>query len=510
LTGNSIVNVFYKDDVQTALEYLHQCFAEPDTVHHWELRMVRADGLILWVRETARVVTDTQGESTALIVCEDITEIRQLTEQLSFQASHDALTGLVNRREFEHRLQRVLDTARNEQTEHALCYLDLDQFKVINDTCGHVAGDELLRQLGSLLQKEIRKRDTLARLGGDEFGVLMEHCSLKQAKRVATKLRKAIEAFRFVWEERSFAIGVSIGLVPITATSMNTIEILKQADAACYAAKDRGRNRIHVYHQDDTELAQRHGEMQWVAQINRALEEDRFCLYMQTIKPLLAHADDTGDHYELLLRMREEDKRLIPPGAFLPAAERYNLSTRLDRWVLDHAFDWLLGNPGHLERLAHCAINLSGLSLGDDEFLEHVIARFEETGIPPGKICFEVTETAAIANLSSATVFIKALKELGCQFALDDFGSGLSSFAYLKTLPVDYLKIDGMFVKNIETDRIDLAMVKSINDIGKVMNIRTIAEFVENDGILEKLKEIGVDYAQGFGIAKPQPIESMM
>ena len=509
LVGNPVVNIFYKDDVQTAWENLHQCFVEPDVVHHWELRKVHEDGTIHWVQETARVITDIKGESNALIVCEDITEKRQLTEQLSFQASHDALTGLVNRREFEHRLQRVLDTTRDELTEHALCYLDLDQFKVINDTCGHVAGDELLHQLGSLLQKEARNRDTLARLGGDEFGVLMEHCSLKQAKRVATKLRKTIEAYRFAWEDRSFAIGVSIGLVPITASSKNTIEILKHVDAACYAAKDAGRNRIHIYSADDAELTHRHGEMQWVAQINRALEEDRFCLYAQSIEPLLPHADDNGEHYELLLRMRDDEGKLIPPGAFLPAAERYNLSIRLDRWVIDHAFCWLTNNPERLQRLSHCTINLSGLSLGNDEFLAYVVQQFEEMIIPPEKICFEITETAAIANLSSATVFIKTLKELGCQFALDDFGSGLSSFAYLKTLPVDYLKIDGMFVKDIETDPIDMAMVKSINDIGKVMGKRTIAEFVENEGILNKLKEINVDYAQGYGISKPRPLESM-
>jgi len=390
-----------------------------------------------------------------------------------------------------------------------LCYLDLDQFKVINDTCGHVAGDELLRQLSSLLKKEIRKRDTLARLGGDEFGVLMEHCSLEQARRVALKLRKAVERYRFAWQERSFAVGVSIGLVPITETSMNTIEILKQADAACYAAKDAGRNRIHIYQADDVDLARRSGEMQWVAQINLALEKNHFCLYAQPIIPLTQN-DYSWDHYELLVRMRNEDDSLIPPGAFLPAAERYNLSTRLDTWVVENYLNWLIAHPQHLAQLSQCAINLSGLSLGDEQFLDWLVHRFEQTAVPPDKICFEITETAAIANLSSATMFIKTLKALGCRFALDDFGSGLSSFAYLKTLSVDYLKIDGVFVKGIKNDPIDLAMVKSINDIGKVMGKQTIAEFVENEFILDRLKEIGVDYAQGFYISKPRSIDEIV
>lgn len=475
-----------------------------------EYRIIHKNGSIRWVYDKGQGVRDGSGR----LQCQDgaifdITESHNLSEQLAYYANHDVLTGLVNRREFEHRLNRVLETAREDQSEHALCYMDLDQFKVINDTSGHVAGDELLRQLGSLLNKLVRRRDTLSRLGGDEFGILMEHCTLEQAKRVANKLRQTIEDFRFVWEDRIFTIGVSIGLVPITGTSISSIEILKQADAACYAAKDTGRNRIHIYAADDTELARRSGEMQWVAQINRALDEDRFCLYAQAITPVIEHTDDVGAHYELLIRMLNNDGELIPPGAFLAAAERYNLSPRIDRWVIDRTIQWLLSEEGQVESLSHCTINLSGLSLGDDAFLSHVVSRIRESEIPASKICFEITETAAIANLSSATMFIRTLKSLGCQFALDDFGSGLSSFAYLKTLPVDYLKIDGVFVKDIENDPIDLAMVKSINDIGKVMGKRTIAEFVENDRILSKLKEIGVDYAQGFYIGKPLALEQL-
>jgi diguanylate cyclase (GGDEF)-like protein/PAS domain S-box-containing protein len=436
----------------------------------------------------------------------DITEAHHLSEELSYQASHDTLTGLINRREFEQRLQRALQIARVEKTEHALCYLDLDELKIINDTCGHVAGDALLRQLGGLLQEHVRKRDTLARLGGDEFGVLLEHCSVEQAMRVVNALHKAVGDFRFLWGDKSFNIGVSIGLVPVTEASESITAVLSAADTACYAAKDAGRNRIHVYREGDAELARRHGEMQWVPRIDQALEQDRFHLAFQ---PIAALKGSEGEHYELLIRLEDEEGHIVAPGAFLPAAERYNLSTKIDRWVIGTAFEWLSTRPEHVARLFLCAINLSGSSLGDEEFLQFVIRRFDQAKIPPHRICFEITETAAITNLTTATRFIKALKALGCRFALDDFGSGLSSFAYLKNLPVDFLKIDGMFVKEIADDPIALAMVSCINQIGHVMGKQTIAEFVENEAILEKLREIGVDYAQGYGISRPQPLADM-
>ena len=505
LTDRSILDIFYEDDSHEARANLQKCFAEPKEVHAWELRNIRKDGTVLWARFRARGVCDADGFPTALLVSEDITEMRQLSEQLSYQASHDSLTSLVNRGEFENRLQHLITRAREDAGEHALCYLDLDQFKVVNDTCGHIAGDELLRQLGGVLHQSIRKSDTLARLGGDEFAVLMENCTLEQANRVATKVHRDIEEFRFVWEDRSFNLGVSIGLVPINETSINSIEALKQADAACYAAKDTGRNRIHIYKVDDSDLARRTGEMQWVARINHALEEDLFCLYAQSIVPIGA-PEDKGEHYELLLRMLTDSRRVIQPGTFLSAAERFNLTPRLDRWIIDYFFNWLMDNPKRLERLSLCAINISALSLNDDQFLKFVVDNFDRTEIPPEKICFEITETAAIANLSRATVFIRTLKGLGCRFSLDDFGSGLSSFAYLKSLPVDFLKIDGVFVKDIANDPIDYAMVKSINDIGKVMGKQTIAEFAEDEAVFNKLKEIGVDFAQGFYLARPEAI----
>ena len=436
-----------------------------------------------------------------------INERKRSTEQLSYQASHDPLTGLVNRREFEHRGKQLLSTVSADQTEHALCYMDLDQFKVVNDTCGHAAGDEMLRQLSQVLIATLRHKDTLARLGGDEFGVLIEDCSLDNAHRIAKKLLEAIQNYQFTWQGHSFRIGVSIGLVAITKTTLNLTEVLKEADAACYMAKDKGRNRIHVYHIEDSEIAQRHGEMQWVSLINQALEEKRFCLYAQNIAPLDGRCDK---HYEVLIRMTDEKDEIIPPGAFLPAAERYNLISNIDRWVIEHTFSLLAANPNFLKKIHFVSINLSGQSITDDNFLNFIITQLDESRIKANKICFEITETAAISNLHTAAKFISTLKSKGCQFALDDFGSGLSSFAYLKNLTVDYLKIDGMFVKDIVDNPIDRAMVKSINEIGQVMGMQTIAEFVENDEIKCMLKDIGVNYAQGYGIDKPQPFGELL
>ncbi len=385
--------------------------------------------------------------------------------------------------------------------------MDLDQFKVVNDTCGHVAGDELLRQLGHVLQDTVRQSDTLARLGGDEFGVLLERCTKRQALRTVTELQQAIQNLQFSWEGQIFRIGVSIGLVAITETTPSLVELLQQADAACYMAKDLGRNRIHVFRPGDTEMSLRHGEMQWVARINHALAENRFTLYAQNIVPL---DNSTDIHYELLLRMLGENGDIIQPGAFLPAAERYDIMDKLDAWTVETSFKLVASNPAFVEQVHFITINLSGQSLTNMNFLNTVIAQIKEYKINASKICFEITETAAISNLRAATAFISKLRELGCRFALDDFGSGLSSFGYLKNLQVDYLKIDGMFVKDIVDDPIDHAMVKSINDIGHVMGMKTIAEFVENDAIKGMLREIGVDYAQGYYIGRPQPFDEIL
>ncbi len=473
-----------------------------------ELHNRKKDGSLYWVRSSISGIKDTQSNITHYIFLhEDISHERALSEQLSYQASHDDLTGLINRREFERRTERLLSTIELDKDEHALCYMDLDQFKVINDTYGHVAGDELLRQLARKLQGTIRKRDTLARLGGDEFGVLMEHCTLEQAHRVADEILKAIMDYQLFWEGNVFRIGVSIGLVGVTEASGDFTELYKRADAACYLAKDLGRNRIHTYHPDDTELAVRHGEMQWVGRINQALDEDRFCLYAQSIVSL-----DGSDnrHYELLIRMLGEQGEIIPPGSFLPAAERYNLIEKVDAWVVSHACALLAEYPLFFEQVSFVSINLSGPSLTNKHFLESILHIFKETGVSPNKVCFEVTETVAVSNLDSAISFIQTLKESGFRFALDDFGSGISSFGYLKNLPVDYLKIDGMFVKDIVEDPIDYAMVKSINEIGHLMGMQTIAEFVENDEIKVMLTDIGVDYGQGYGLGKPKQLKGLI
>ena len=427
--------------------------------------------------------------------------------QMRFQASHDALTGLHNRHEFERGAERLIEAVQQNSGEHALCFMDLDQFKVVNDTCGHIAGDELLRQLSDVLQDAVRTNDTLARLGGDEFGILMEHCSLRQAHRTATQIQRNIQDFQFSWEGETFQIGVSIGLVAIDETTASVTELLKQADAACYIAKDMGRNQIQVYNPDDTILERRHGEMQWVARINQALEKNRFTLYAQAIEPL---GNSSDMHYELLLRMIDENGEVIPPIKFLPAAERYDLMHKLDVWVVEEALSLISSNPDFIDRVNFVSINLSGQSLTHSKFLNSVIKRIERLDFEPGKLCFEITETAAISNLRAATDFINRLKNLGCHFALDDFGSGLSSFGYLKNLPVDYLKIDGVFVKDVAEDPIDHAMVKSINDIGHVMGMKTIAEFVENGAIRRMLRDLRVDYAQGYDIGRPLPFEEIL
>jgi diguanylate cyclase (GGDEF)-like protein/PAS domain S-box-containing protein len=507
---HTVFRIIREEDREPVPDLVARCIKENQPIglgNHTIL--ISRNGREYAIQDSAAPIRGPDGKLFGVVVVfSDVTEIRRLAEQMVYQANHDSLTGLVNRQEFERRLSRTLETARTDTVEHTLCYLDLDQFKVINDTCGHVAGDELLRQLASVLHDKVRKRDTLARLGGDEFGVLMEHCDLDEGRRAANALRDAVESFRFRWEDKNFRIGVSIGIASVTEATESVARVLSQADSACYAAKDRGRNRIQVYSVEDTEFVRRSGEMEWVRQINQALEENRFRLFCQPIAAIEPGRDEKG-HYEILLRMVNEEGTLVLPAEFFPAAERYHLASKIDQWVIATTFEWLRHHPNLLDHLLLCSINQSGHSLGDAAFLEYVNREFEKNGIPGSKICFEITETAAIANFASASRLITDLKKRGCQFALDDFGSGLCSFAYLRALPVDFLKIDGAFVKNIVGDPLDFAMVKSINDMGHVLGKQTIAEFVENRAILDKLREIGVDYAQGYGISSPRPLDDL-
>jgi len=478
-----------------------------------EHQIYHGDNQVMWrknatcfpVQLSCSPIKDVNNNAGVVVVFRDITHERAISRKVDFLASHDTLTGLINRHEFENRLQQAIYNIQIERSEHVLCYIDLDQFKVVNDTCGHIAGDELLRQLGNLLQGKIRQGDTLARLGGDEFGILFLHCELEHAINNINAIQGIISGYRFTWEQKTFAIGASIGVVTINRNTRDITQALSAADTACYIAKESGRNRIHVYHEDDYDVAKRFGEMEWVSRIHEAIDNNGFMLNLQKIVPVASHSQN--HHFEILLTMKNGAEVPTPPGAFIPAAERYNLMTFIDRWVLKNTFEWLSQNREHLDTLDLCAINLSGQTIGDPNFIIFLTDLFNEYKIPAEKICFEITETAAVANMSRASVIINELKKNGCRFSLDDFGSGMSSFSYLKNLPVDFLKIDGNFVKDIIEDPIDRSMVQAITQVAQVMNLETIAEFVEKPEIMDLLYSIGVDYAQGYAIEKPIPIE---
>lgn len=456
------------------------------------------------VEFSAAPIRHAGGESVGVVVAlRDVTEMRGMAKQLAHQASHDELTGLLNRRAFELRVQQAVQSARLDQKHHALCYLDLDQFKMVNDTCGHIAGDQLLKQLAVLLKNRLRENDVLARIGGDEFGVLMHDCPLPKACEIANHLRSLVRDFRFVWQEKRFDVGVSIGLAAITEMTADVAEILSAADSACYVAKNQGRNRIHIFEHNDVTLATHKLETGWVQRISEAMEADRLQLYAQKIVPLGPHPI-VHERYEILIRMIDENGELVLPAAFIPAAERYHLMSDIDRWVVRTAItalqDW------NTEEVVF-AINISGTSLGDTGFLEFILMWIARSGVAARRLCFEITETAAVANFYQAREFIATLRDIGCGFALDDFGSGLSSFAYLKNLPVDYLKIDGNFVRNIAENPVDYALVKCIQEMGAVMGIKTVAESVDDPAILPKLRTLGIDYAQGYIVGRPMPLK---
>jgi diguanylate cyclase (GGDEF)-like protein/PAS domain S-box-containing protein len=469
-----------------------------------EVILERADGEEFVIRKSASPLYDSDGHTFATVtVLHDVTMLRRLSNQLSFQASHDQLTGLINRYEFDRKTQVAIDDAKTENRVHCLAYIDLDQFKIVNDTCGHMAGDVLLKQLANHIKAKVRSSDTLARLGGDEFALLLMGCDLVKAQEIIEGLLQVVREYRFTFDDKVFKIGASVGLTEISPHYNLTLsELLSTVDSACYTAKEEGGNRIHIYRSDDSDIKEHNNQLEWVSRIHLGLEKKQFVLYIQRMASLSEGAEL---HCELLIRMQAMDGSYYPPGYFLPAAERYHLMPKIDRWVVGEALSIIARKGASFPYV--CAINLSGQTLSEEGFLEYVIEQIKLHKVDTRRICFEITETSVIANLNKARQFMHALREIGCRFSLDDFGSGLSSFAYLKNLEVDFLKIDGMFVKAIVNNKIDRAMVESINNVGHVMGLHTIAEFAENDDIINMLKEIGVDYAQGYGVAKPELFE---
>ncbi|WP_299409297.1 EAL domain-containing protein [Acaryochloris sp. IP29b_bin.148] len=501
--GRSFLD-FYSADQTTAWTQLTQALdaLEPFDI---ELKCQHKGGITRILRSTGKPVFSPQGFFCGYRgIGRDITEAHTLSQQLKYQATHDALTGLVNRQAFENQLSTILDQTQSSQDQHALCFLDLDQFKIINDTVGHLAGDILLEQVADILQTNIRQTDLLSRLGGDEFGLFLENCSLEDARAVTEKIVAAISRFRFVWEGQQFKVGVSIGVVPVTAHTTDLAQLFAKADVACYSAKNMGRNRVHFYHAQAQDVTEHHCKLMQVATLRQALDESRFRLYYQPIVPLDIEAN-IPTCYEILLRLQDSQGRILSPGSFIPAAERYGLMLEVDKWVIQKVLQ-KHGTYFQKQSNAHIAINLSGSSLNDDTLLNFVQEQLCDSPLSPQKICFEITETAAISNFKQAIQFIEKMKEFGCHFALDDFGSGFSSFSYLKRFPVDYLKIDGSLVQDMVKDTTHQVMVSAINQICRSMGIKTIAEFVENGETIVALEEIGVDYLQGYALGKPQPI----
>jgi diguanylate cyclase (GGDEF)-like protein/PAS domain S-box-containing protein len=470
--------------------------------------LLRRDGTEVPIGDSAAPLRDRHGTTTGVVlIFHDVTERRRAVRRLSHKATHDALTGLVSRKEFEDRLARVLAEAAAGVAEHALCYLDLDRFKVVNDTCGHEAGDDLLRTVGRLLGGRLRSRDTVGRLGGDEFGVLLEKCSLAKAEEIAGKLQQAIVDFRYLWEERSFSLGVSIGVVPITAASGRTADVLRAADEACYAAKEAGGNRVHLAQPGVAPEVHQQVESRRVARLTRAVDEGRFELYAQAIVPL-APQQPPRPRCEILLRLADEHGGVEAPAAFLPHAERYHLMPSIDRWVVGHTTallgQWYRDHPEC--ELPLCSINLSASSLDDADLVAAVRASLAQHQLPPEALCFEIAEAAALGNFAQLVRLAAEIRATGCGVGLDNFGNSLASFAHLKALSLDFVKIGGYYVRGVADDPVYGTLVSTVNEIGRIMGIATIAEQVESKTILEKLRDLGVGYAQGYAVASPAPL----
>ncbi|MCY7295716.1 EAL domain-containing protein [Alteromonas sp. a30] len=490
----------------TDLENIMQQLAHQHTALGREIRAIKQDGSEFWISLSVAAQED-NGQHLLFGSVVDITERKQNHISLAFLATHDPLTGIYNRRHFENELTDAIRQAQKNATPLSLLYLDVDQFKSVNDACGHKAGDELLKTLCQKLDNSLDDRSILGRMGGDEFAILMTGRDQDEAFTLAEHLLKAVQMHRFLWEDRLFSVGASIGLVHFNNNITNPEQMMSMADSACYIAKERGRGQIHCYSDQDTHIQRYEMELSWLSHINDALDAGNFVLYFQEYRSLKHVA--SGYHYELLIRMKDHDGKITPPSAFLPAAERYKLITKIDRWVVQEYFSWLAANREHLEHLEQCNINLGGQSLGDPELQLFIHQAFEKYQIPYHKICFEITESMAIIKLEETLQFMEKFKTLGCRFALDDFGIGFSSYEYLKNLPVDIVKIDGNFVRNILKDPIDKAMVRSMHDIATAMKMQSVAEYVEDKQIMVELGKIGVDYAQGYCISPPVPLDEI-
>lgn len=461
------------------------------------------------IEDSASPIRDKTGEILGVVlVFHDVTEQRRLSGEMTYRATHDALTGLVNRAEFETRLRRILNKAHEDRSEHALMYIDLDQFKLVNDACGHSIGDQLLQQVARLLGDSVRARDTLARLGGDEFAVILEHCSGEQAQRVAHQICERMDDFRFVHDDHRFRIGASIGLVPVDRRWGTAAAVMQAADTSCYAAKEAGRNRVHAWFDTDQAMRARQGEMQWASRLEKALDENRFELHAQRITSL--SGQDGGLHAEVLLRLRDTDGTMVMPGAFLPAAERFHLATRVDRWVLRQVVEHLK-DRGACPEVSSLSVNLSGQSIGDRAFHKQAMDLIGNAGESVcARLCLEITETVAVTNMADAALFIEQVRALGVRVALDDFGAGASSFGYLKSLRVDFIKIDGQFIRDVVDDPLDEAAVRCFVDVARVVGVRTVAEFVDRSAVLERVRDIGVDFAQGYLVHEPEPLGALL
>jgi len=505
----TVFRILDRDTREPMHNLIDACLEDSTSIHKSMTSLISKDGSEKEIESSmSPILRFGSKPDGVVIVFHDETERRHMEHVIMHQATHDALTGLTNRNEFDRQLTEHVYDAKNYGRSHALCYLDLDRFKLVNDTSGHAAGDELLKQVTTLLHSCIRGGDILGRLGGDEFGLILENCPQDAAETIAKKITNEISNHQFMWDEKAFSIGVSIGLVVLTEETEDATEVMKQADLACYTAKDLGRNRVCVYKDKDTEMIRRQEEMHWATRIQNALDNERLRLHAQSICPI--SKDGRGrTHLEILVRIEDDNGTLIPPNSFIPAAERFNLMGKLDQKIIHNTFKFIASRNNETGDNICYSINLSGNSLNDEHLSKYIKSKLDEFKINPKNICFEITETAAITNLHMAKKLMEDLKSYGCLFALDDFGSGLSSFEYLKNLPVDYLKIDGCFVRDMVSNKIDHAMVAAINQIGHVMDIQTIAEFVESDQIIHKLKKLNVDYAQGYAISRPMPLEEI-